>query len=193
MSHPGEIMVMLTIAVFAIAVIGYFLSIFNSLIALKNLIARSWAKIDVLLKQRHDELPKLVSVCEGYMQHERAVFDKLSEARGALVRASGVAERAKAENMLTTALGQFFAVAEAYPDLKANTGFLQLQSRISDLENQIADRREYYNDTVTTFNTRIQQIPDTWVAQWQGMQAAELFKVDEADRQDVSIKFAMAS
>jgi len=193
MSHPGEIMVMLTIAVFAIAVIGYFLSIFNSLIALKNLIARSWANIDVLLKQRHDELPKLVSVCEGYMQHERAVFDKLSEARGALVRASGVAERAKAENMLTTALGQFFAVAEAYPDLKANTGFLQLQSRISDLENQIADRREYYNDTVTTFNTRIQQIPDTWVAQWQGMQAAELFKVDEADRQDVSIKFAMAS
>ena len=193
MSHPGEIMVMLTIAVFAIAVIGYFLSIFNSLIALKNLIARSWANIDVLLKQRHDELPKLVSVCEGYMQHERAVFDKLIEARGALVRASGVAERAKAENMLTTALGQFFAVAEAYPDLKANTGFLQLQSRISDLENQIADRREYYNDTVTTFNTRIQQIPDTWVAQWQGMQAAELFKVDEADRQDVSIKFAMAS
>ena len=193
MSHPGEIMVMLTIAVFAIAVIGYFLSIFNSLIALKNLIARSWANIDVLLKQRHDELPKLVSVCEGYMQHERAVFDKLSEARGALVRASGVAERAKAENMLPTALGQFFAVAEAYPDLKANTGFLQLQSRISDLENQIADRREYYNDTVTTFNTRIQQIPDTWVAQWQGMQAAELFKVDEADRQDVSIKFAMAS
>ena len=186
-------MVMLTIGVLAIAVIGYFLSIFNSLIALKNLIARSWANIDVLLKQRHDELPKLVSVCEGYMQHERAVFDKLSEARGALVRASGVAERAKAENMLTTALGQFFAVAEAYPDLKANTGFLQLQSRISDLENQIADRREYYNDTVTTFNTRIQQIPDTWVAQWQGMQAAELFKVDEADRQDVSIKFAMAS
>jgi LemA protein len=193
MSHPGEIMLLLTMGIGAIAVIGYFLSIFNSLIALKNMIARSWANIDVLLKQRHDELPKLVSVCEGYMQHERAVFDKLSEARGALVRASGVAERAKAENMLTSALGQFFAVAEAYPDLKANTGFLQLQSRISDLENQIADRREYYNDTVTTFNTRIQQIPDTWVAQWQGMQPAELFKVDEADRQDVSIKFAMAS
>ncbi len=191
--HPGELMVLATIAIGGVAFLGYFLGIYNSLIALKNLIARSWANIDVLLKQRHDELPKLVSVCEGYMQHERAVFDKLSEARGALVRARGVAERAQAEHQLTGALGQFFAVAEAYPDLKANAGFLQLQSRISDLENQIADRREYYNDTVTIFNTRILQIPDTWVAQWQGMQAAELFKVDEADRKDVEIKFAIAS
>jgi LemA protein len=190
MSHPGEIMLLLTMGIGAIAVIGYFLSIFNSLIALKNMIARSWANIDVLLKQRHDELPKLVSVCEGYMQHERAVFDKLSEARGALVRASGVAERAKAENMLTSALGQFFAVAEAYPDLKANTGFLQLQSRISDLENQIADRREYYNDTVTTFNTRIQQIPDQFVAGMLGCVPAELFQVDAEDRRDVEVKFA---
>jgi LemA protein len=186
-------MMLATVVIGVVAVLGYFLGIYNSLIALKNLIARSWANIDVLLKQRHDELPKLVSVCEGYMQHERQVFDKLSEARGALVRARGVSERAQAESQLTSALGQFFAVAEAYPDLKANVGFLQLQSRISDLENQIADRREYYNDTVTTFNTRIQQIPDMWVAQWQGMQAAELFKVDEADRRDVEIKFAIAS
>ena len=193
MRHPGEIMMLATIGIAVVAALGYFLGIYNSLIALKNLIARSWSNIDVLLKQRHDELPKLVSVCEGYMQHERAVFDKLSEARGALVRARGVAERAQAEGQLTSALGQFFAVAEAYPDLKANVGFLQLQSRISDLENQIADRREYYNDTVATFNTRIQQIPDMWVAQWQGMQAAELFKVDEADRRDVEIKFAIAS
>jgi len=192
MRYPGEVMIVATIVLAAIAAGGYLLTIYNSLVALKNQIARSWSNIDVLLKQRHDELPKLVSVCEGYMQHERAVFDKLSEARGALVRARGVAERAQAESQLTSVLGQFFAVAEAYPDLKANVGFLQLQSRISDLENQIADRREYYNDTVTTFNTRIQQIPDTWVAQWQGMQAAELFKVDEADRQDVEIKFAAA-
>ena len=112
------------------------------------------------------------------MQHERAVFDKLSEARGALARAKSVGERAEAEGMLTRALGQFFAVAEAYPDLKANQSFLQLQSRISELENQIADRREFYNDTVTTFNTRIQQIPDSMVADWLSLQPAELFKVD---------------
>jgi LemA protein len=121
------------------------------------------------------------------------VFDKLSEARGALVQARGVAERAQAENLLTRALGQMFAVAEAYPDLKANQSFLQLQSRISEIENQIADRREFYNDTVTTFNTRIQQIPDTFVAGWLGYAPAELFKVDERDRQDVEIAFRMTA
>src|SRR5207244_13186010 len=117
-------------------------------------------------------------------------FDKLSEARGALAQAKTVAERAGAENQLSRALGQFFAVAENYPDLKANQSFLQLQSRITDIENQIADRREFYNDTVTTFNPRIQQIPDTIVANWLGLGPAELFKVDEQDRQDVQIRFA---
>ncbi|MBI1799431.1 MAG: LemA family protein [Candidatus Eisenbacteria bacterium] len=170
-----------------------FFSIYNGLVALKNSVGRAWANIDVLLKQRHDELPKLVSTCEGYMQHERAVFDALSEARGALVKAKSVAERAHAEGQLTQALGQFFAVMDAYPDLKANQGFLQLQSRISDLENQIADRREYYNDTVTTFNTRIQQIPDTLVAGWLSLLPADLFKVAEPDRQDVQIQVKPAA
>jgi len=121
------------------------------------------------------------------------VFDQLSAARGALVKAKTVGERAEAEGKLTSALGQFFAVMEAYPDLKANQGFLQLQSRISELENQIADRREYYNDTVTTFNTRIQQIPDSMVAGWLSLQPAELFKVVESDRQDVQISFKTAA
>ena len=191
--HPGEVLATVMIGFVVIGTIGYFLSIYNGLVALKNNIGRSWSNIDVLLKQRHDELPKLVATCEGYMQHERAVFDGLSQARGALMKAQTVAERAQAENQLTQALGKFFAVAEAYPDLKANQGFLQLQSRISDLENQIADRREYYNDTVNTFNTRIQQVPSSFVAGWQGLTPAELFHVDDADRKDVDIKFAMAS
>jgi LemA protein len=191
--HPAEILWTVLIGFVVVGTVGYGLSIYNSLVALKNNIGRSWANIDVLLKQRHDELPKLVKTCEGYMQHERAVFDKLSEARGALMKARGVAERAEAENMLTRALGQFFAVAEAYPTLKADQSFLQLQARISELENQIADRREFYNDTVTTFNTRIQQIPDTIVANWLAFTPAELFKVAESDRQDVEIKFAVAS
>ena len=193
MRYPGELMIVATIVLAAIAAGGYLLTIYNSLVALKNQIARSWSNIDVLLKQRHDELPKLVSVCEGYMRHEREVFDKLSDARAALAQAKSLPERAQAEGQLTAALGRVFAVAEAYPDLKANVGFLQLQSRISDLENQIADRREFYNDTVTAFNTRIQQIPDAFVAGWMTLQAAELFKVDEADRRDVEIKFAAAS
>lgn len=190
--HPGEILWTVVVGFLLVGSIGYFLTIYNGLIEIKNNIGRSWANIDVLLKQRHDELPKLVSVCEGYMQHERDVFNKLAEARGALLKAQGVAQRADAENQLTQALGKFFAVAEAYPDLKANQNFSSLQNRISEIESHIADRREFYNDTVTTFNTRIQQIPDNWVAQWMALKDAELFKVDESDRQDVSIKFKLA-
>jgi LemA protein len=190
--HPGEILGTAAVLLVIAALGGVWLSIYNSLVALKNSVARSWANIDVLLKQRHDELPKLVKTCEGYMQHERAVFDKLSEARGALLRARSVGQRAEAENLLTKALGQFFAVAEAYPDLKANQGFLQLQSRISELESQIADRRELYNDTVAIFNTRLGQIPDKWVASWLSLTPAELFHAEEADREDVEIKFALA-
>jgi len=191
--YVGEILWTALIGFTVVGTIGYGLSIYNGLVALKNNIGRSWANIDVLLKQRHDELPKLVKTCEGYMQHERAVFDRLSEARCALAKARTVGERAEAEGMLTRALGSIFAVAESYPDLKANQSFLQLQSRISEIENQIADRREFYNDTVTTFNTRIQQLPDLVVANWLGLTPAQLFKADDADRQDVEIKFAMAS
>jgi LemA protein len=191
--HVGELIVTVLLLFAVIGTIIYFAAIYNSLVALKNNIARSWANIDVLLKQRHDELPKLVKVCEGYMQHERAVFDKLSEARGALAQAKSVGERAGAESMLTRALGQVFAVAEAYPELKANESFLRLQHRISELENQIADRREFYNDTVTTFNTRIQQIPDLYVASWLQFVPHELFKVDEDQLADVQIKFAMSA
>jgi LemA protein len=191
--HPGEILWTVVIGFLLVGSVGYFLSIYNTLVEVKNNIGRSWANIDVLLKQRHDELPKLVKVCEAYMQHERAVFDKLSEARGALAQARTVGQRASAENQITAALGGFFAVAENYPDLKANASFTALQQRISELENQIADRREFYNDTVTIFNTRIQQIPDSWVAGGMNLQPAELFKIEERDREDVKIEFKLSA
>ena len=191
--HPGEILVTAAIGFTVVGLIVYGVSIYNGLIAMKNNIGRSWANIDVLLKQRHDELPKLVKTCEQYMKHERAVFDRLSEARAALMGARSVGVRAEAEGLLSRALGQVFAVAEAYPTLKADQSFLQLQTRITQVENQIADRREFYNDTVTTYNTRIQQIPDLIVANWLALGPAELFKVAEADRQDVEIRFAAAS
>ena len=191
--HPGEILWTVVNGFLLVGSVGYFLSIYNTLVEVKNNIGRSWANIDVLLKQRHDELPKLVKVCEAYMQHERAVFDKLSEARGALAQARTVGQRAAAENQITSALGGFFAVAENYPDLKANVAFASLQGRISDLENQIADRREFYNDTVTIFNTRIQQIPDSWVAGGMNLQPAELFKIEERDREDAKIEFKLSA
>lgn len=191
--HPGEILWTVVIGFILVGSVGYFLAIYNSLVEMKNNIGRSWANIDVLLKQRHDELPKLVKVAEGYMQHERAIFDKLSEARGALAEARTVGQRANAENQITRALGSFFAVAENYPDLKANLSFHSLQQRISELENAIADRREFYNDTVTMFNTRIEQIPDLWVAQGMTLQKAELFKIEESERRDVEIAFRMTA
>jgi len=190
--YVSEIFWTALIGFFVIGAVGYFFSIYNGLVALKNGIARAWANIDVLPKQRHDELPKLVRTCEGYMRHERAVFDKLSEARAALAEARTVAERAGAEGLLNRALGAIFAVAEAYPDLKANQSFLQLQGRISEIENQIADRREYYNDTVTTYNTRIQQIPDKLVADLLSCTPAELFQMDADDRRDPEIEFSVA-
>jgi LemA protein len=127
------------------------------------------------------------------MQHERAIFDKLSEARGALANAKSVAQRAEAESMLGRALGGVFAVAESYPDLKADQGFRSLQQRISEIENQIADRREFYNDVVTLYNTRLEQIPDSWVAQGMQLQSAELFKIADRDREDPVIEFRMTA
>ena len=191
--HVGEIMVTVLLLFAGISTVGYALTIYNGLVSLKNNIARSWSNIDVLLKQRHDELPKLVSTCEGYMQHERAVFTQLGEARAGLTQARSIPERAHAESALSQALGQLFAVAEAYPDLKANQGFLQLQNRISELENNVADRREYYNDVVATFNTRLEQVPDKFIADWCHFAPAELFKVTESDRQDVAIQFKMSA
>jgi LemA protein len=190
--HVGEILVTAAIGFVLIGVASYLLSIYNGFVSLRNNISRSWSNIDVLLKQRHDELPKLVQTCQGYMQHERAVFDNLSAARGAILAAKTVGQRAEAEGQVTQALGRLFAVAEAYPDLKANQSFLQLQSRISDLENQIADRREFYNDVVTTFNTRIESIPDKFIAGSMNLTPAEWFKVADADREDPKIEFKLA-
>ena len=191
--HPAEILWTAAIGFVIVGSVGYFLSLYNGLVETKNNVGRAWANVDVLLKQRHDELPKLVKTCETYMQHERAVFDKLSEARAALQGARSVGERAQAEGMIGRALGSIMAVAENYPDLKADQGFRALQQRISELENQIADRREFYNDVVTLFNTRLETIPDSWVADGMHLERAELYRVNESDREDVRIQFKMSA
>jgi LemA protein len=191
--HPAEILWVAAIGFVVVGSIGYFLAIYNGLVELKNNIGRSWANVDVLLKQRHDEIPKLVTTCEAYMQHERAVFDRLAEARAGLQTARTVPQRAEAEAQIGRALGGILAVAENYPDLKADQGFRALQQRISELENQIADRREYYNDVVTLFNTRIEQIPDSWVADGMHLERADLFKISDSDREDARIEFKMTA
>ncbi|PIQ90073.1 MAG: LemA family protein [Candidatus Omnitrophica bacterium CG11_big_fil_rev_8_21_14_0_20_41_12] len=167
----------------------YAISIYNGLIRLSRNIDKAWANIDVLLKQRHDEIPKLIKVCEGYMKYERETLEKLTAARTACIQAKGVEESARAEGQLSGLLKNVFAVAENYPDLKASQNFIQLQQRVSYLESQIADRREFYNDSVNLYNIRINQIPDMWVAGMLKYGPKEMFKVAEAEKSDVEIKF----
>ncbi|HUX11052.1 MAG TPA: LemA family protein, partial [Terriglobia bacterium] len=153
------ILVLLVFLLAAIAIVVYTVSIYNSLVRLKNDIDKAWANIDVLLKERHDELPKLIDTCKGYMQYEQKTFQLVTEARSAYQKATTVPEKAQADNMMTGALKSLFAVSENYPELKADNNFMQLQGRITELEERIADRREFFNDSVNTYNIRIQQIP----------------------------------
>jgi LemA protein len=184
------ILLMFLFAIFG--VITYVVTIFNGLVTLKNDIDKAWANIDIMLKQRHDELPKLLDVCKGYMDFERDTFQKVTQARSMYHQAVSVDQKAQADQSMTSALRGFFAVAENYPELKANNNFMQLQKRITELESQIADRREFYNDSVNTFNIRIQQMPDTFVASFMNLQPRPMFKVEEADRADVRMSFGAA-
>ncbi len=172
-----------------VAIAFYFLSIYNGLIALRNNIDKAWANIDVMLTQRANELPKLIDTVKGYMKYEKGVLTDVTRARTAFMEAKTVKDKANADNILSGALKTLFAVAENYPALKANESFLQLQSRISGLENEIADRREFYNDSVNTYNIKIQQFPDSIIAGYLKYQQRELFKATEEERKDVKISF----
>jgi LemA protein len=176
----------------ACGIIWYVVTIFNGLVAIKNDVDKAWANIDVSLKQRHDELPKLLDVCKGYMEFERDTLQKVTQARNLYQQAGTVDQKAQADQTMTTALRGFFAVAENYPDLKANSNFTTLQKRITGLESEIADRREFYNDAVNTLNIRIQQMPDTFVASFMSITPRAMYKVAEADKADVPMTFAAA-
>ena len=172
-----------------IGLIAYLVGTYNTFVRLFNNIDKSWSNTDVILKQRHDELPKLVDVCNSYMTHERETLEAVTKARAAYGKSMTVDDKARAENQLTSALGSLFAVAEQYPDLKANQEFLHVQQRISVLESTIADRREFYNDSVNLYNIRIEQIPANVVAQQSGYRLRPLLEVPHAERQDVKLDF----
>lgn len=174
---------------FIAGVLIYAVIVYNGLIRLRNENNRAWANIDVLLKQRHDEIPNLVETVKGYMQHEQRTLSAVTEARTAAVNAASVGQKAVADLQVASALKALFAVAENYPQLKANENFLKLENRISELEERIADRREFFNDDVNTYNTRIGQIPDVFVASLMGWQRREMFTVSEQDRRQVEVGF----
>ena len=170
------------------ALVGYFFTLYNGLVALKENIKKAWANIDVILKQRYEELPKLISVCESFAKFEKGILDRLMSARENYQRAQSMGEKAVASGQISSGLQVLFALAENYPELKTNQNFMQLQERISQLEETLADRREFYNDSVNNHNIRIQQIPDVFIANFMRLQEVEMFQVSEAERQDVEIK-----
>ena len=177
----------------AVVVVLVFFSIFiyNNLVTLKHSVSKSWSNIDVLLKQRHDELPKLVEVCKQYMQYEQETLEKITQARSAVMEArSGgdIKQLGQAESQLRTGLGHLFALAENYPELKANNSFQQLQGRITQLENGIADRREVYNEAVNINNVRIEQFPDVIIARILNFKDFSLLEFTEEEKSDVNIQ-----
>jgi len=172
-----------------IGIFLYFVSIYNGLVRMSRDIDKNWSNIDVMLKQRHDEIGKLVKVCEGYMKYERETLEKITSLRTDYMRADSVEDKSRIDGAITGALKTIFAVAENYPDLKTNNNFMQLQTRISEIENNIADRRELYNDSVNLYNIRIHQIPDMVVAGMMNYRDKTLFQVAEEERKDVDIKF----
>jgi len=172
-------------------VLFYGITLYNQLVMLKHGVSKSWANIDVLLKQRHDELPKLIEVCKQYMGYEKDTMERVIKARSAVASArekSDVNALGAAETQLRLGLGNLFALAESYPDLKADQTFQHLQSRITGLENSIADRREFYNEAVNNNNVRIEQFPDVIVARFFNFKEAILLEFSEEEKADVDVK-----
>jgi len=175
--------------IIAVALI-YIISIYNGLVTLKHAVSKAWANIDVLLKQRHDELPKLIETCKQYMKYEQETLEKVMKARSSVASAQqqgNISALGKAEGAMRLGLGGLFAVAEAYPDLKADENFQHLQARITGLENAIADRREFYNESVNNNNVRIEQFPDLFVARLFNFKTHDLLEFSDEEITDVDL------
>jgi len=165
------------------------ISLYNRLVILRNRCENSWAQVDVQLKKRADLVPNLVETVKGYAAHEKSVFENVTKARSAIMGATGVADMQKAQNGLTQALKSLFAVAENYPQLKADSQFRLLQEQLDGIESKIAYARQFYNDTVMSFSNALQMFPTNLVAMLFNFKAKEYFNISEADRESVKVKF----
>ena len=176
---------------FIVPILIYLVLRYNSLVTVKHNVTKALSNIDVLLKQRHDELPKLVATCKQYMQHEQITLEKVIQARNHVATANNAGDIAAlgvAEGALRQSLGSLFALSENYPDLKADQQFTNLQSRITSLENNIADRREFYNEAVTINNARIEQFPDVIIARLLSFQAFRTLNFEATELSDVNVE-----
>lgn len=172
-----------------VVLIVWILATYNGLITLRNRVREAWSQIDVQLKRRSSLIPNLVETVKGYAKHEKAVFENVTKARSALMGAKNPAQAAVANDMLTGALKSLFAVAEAYPNLRASENFKQLQEEISDTETKVAASRQFYNTNVLDLNNTIETIPSAWVGQIFGFKKEEFFKATEEEKADIKVKF----
>lgn len=183
------ITIVIVLIVLIVLILLYVMSTYNGLIKLRNMVENAWAQIDVQLKRRIDLIPNLVEVVKGYAKHEGDTFENVVKARNLATNATTVQETIDANNQLTGALKTLFAVAEAYPELKANTNFLELQNELKETENKIMYARQSYNDTVTKFNTRIQVFPANIIAGMFGFVKRPFFEITDEDRVVPQVKF----
>ncbi len=184
------LLVLLVIGVIILGVAIWLIAAYNGLVGLRNQVKSAWSQIDVQLKRRYDLIPNLVETVKGYAAHEKGTLENVVKARQAGIDAKTVGEQAQAENMITGALRQLFALSEAYPNLKANENFLALQEELASTENKIGFARQYYNETVQSFNTAQQVFPTNLVAGTFGFKPAEFFELEEpAAREAPKVKF----
>ena len=182
-----QIVVIFIISLVIIGLVSWFFTIYNGLIHVKENIKKSCANIDVLLMQRSDEIPKLIKVLKSFVKHEKNMFENIMVARKSYLGANSITEKADADNQISDALKSVFALSEAYPELRSNENFLNLQDRISGLENEISDRRELYNESVNNYNIRIQSLPDVVIANAMGLDQEEMFQVHDLKKKDIDI------
>jgi LemA protein len=180
--------ILILIAIVVI-ILFYGISLYNTFVSLRQKVAEAWADIDVQLKRRYDLIPNLVETVKGYSSHESGVFEEVTKARAQAIQATGLEQKAEAENVLSGTLKSLFAVSEAYPDLKANQNFLELQRELSDTENKIQAARRFYNSIVLSLNTKVESFPDSFIASSFGFKKKEYFEIAEAEKEVVKVSF----
>ena len=170
--------------------IGYLISIYNSLVQVKNNVEKTWKNIDILLQQRHDELPKLIDTCKAYIQHERETLESVVKLRAGYKKASKIDDKINIENQINDLMGKINIVMEEYPEIKASQNFMQIQGRVTDLESSIADRREFFNDSVNIYNIQIERFPEVLLAKPLGYEKHKYLEIPEEKKADVKMDFS---
>jgi LemA protein len=186
----GFLVLLAVIFIPLVVILLWVIGVYNALVRLRNEVKNAWSQIDVQLKRRHDLIPNLIETVKGYMTHERDTLENITKARAGAMAAQGVKETAQAENMLSQALGGLRVAVEAYPDLKANTNFLQLQEELTSTENKISFARQFFNDQVLGFNNKIEMFPSNIIAGMFNFKKEDFFEIEESEKAVPKVSFS---